>query len=133
MEKLLPRGETLGSRVWEIEAGSKRLTLEVLSWSRASARLDTVEGKGRVFGETTAVFYKAKELLENEAEKRHSEIFFEIKTRCPRMTWWVENTGKELFKWTSLYRSVDDETQVKAEARIGNGLTDKRSEEIIGG
>jgi len=110
--------EGSNSKVWEIKCGQKRLVLELLSWGRASVKLNTIEGEDGVDGETTTVFTRVKELLENEVENYEKGIHFEIKTRWPRMVWWVENTGKSLFKWDRSYRSVDDAAQVKAEVWI---------------
>ena len=74
------------SQVWSIKSGSKHLTLELLNrGKRASARLDTVENKDRVPGETTVVFQQAKEILEKEVEKCGIKVHCEIKNRWQRL------------------------------------------------
>lgn len=104
-------------QVTVIEAGRKRLTLAVMNWGEASARLDNLPGIKRVEGETTAVFTKAREILQQTARRKGGRITFEIETRWPTLRSWCETTGRSLFDW-EIQQETEDPQGIRARCEI---------------
>lgn len=95
--------EMIGEKknIFLIECGSKALILENFGINKALFYTIIINNKEpKVEGDTTAVYRKAKDIIQEQANKNKTSYHYSLETDNHKMAKWAASTGKQIFKWS---------------------------------
>jgi len=103
------------SRKFELEKGNRLLELTIYSAVNGSAAtsatslLNNIEGRGREEGVTTALFTRAREIIQKVADQSGVAVNYVASTEVTTMQGWIEDSerGRKVFEWDKLEREGD--------------------------
>jgi len=99
--------ERENSQVFLLEYGSKSLLLYYFD-NNEFVTVISNNGNEKVKGDTTEIYSKAKEIMQQEANQSKKSQHYEVSTKDPKMTRWANSKGKELFHWKNIIEPTDE-------------------------
>ncbi len=102
---------------YHLRSGNKHLLLSVNRTSAFAETKLTNTTDARVEGATTALYTKAREVLQQEAA-HCGPITYRISTGFRPMKAWLQTSGNDIFHWEHSYSPVEDSEKLIAETTI---------------
>ncbi|MFA6486227.1 MAG: hypothetical protein WCT40_02570 [Candidatus Magasanikbacteria bacterium] len=114
-----------GVKIFIVECGSKQL-LVYLFGGYEFMTIVANNNKERAENETTIVYEKAKEIMQDESNSKGKEMIYSLVTSNEKMLAWARNRGDEIFHWQRITEpnSIDKRwgfiTMIEPEKRMEN-------------
>ena len=100
------------SRKFVLEEGNKLLKLTIYpavngsTATSASDLINNVEGRRREDGATTALYMRAREIIQDVVDRTGIAVNYVTSTEAPTMQDWIESPekGRRVFRWDQIER-----------------------------
>ncbi len=97
---------TLG--IHELVCGDKMLEVMIAEDNIAGTLVNTLEGRTKVDGATTALYVRTGQILQETADRIGKPLTYYFATANPSMRRWAKASGEDLFKWSVLEDSEEE-------------------------